>query len=454
MSKWNNLNMADRAAFMRVAMKYGINNLDEIHNAYNRFAEGGETDNTTVEGGTLPEVVVKPAQWQVDWKKNIPKEVRHNILNGLDSSYRQYSLRKTVKDRSKYLTQLSDKYGKYVNEDSNILSDEERNALLNYNKECENLRKNYVPNLDYTDVTQRLYNVWNEAGRPDIKFNRKRKRAHYNPLIGQVTVGSLKDVIAELAHPIQFKNDKDYHWYNLFKDVPSALYEEIIGNKKHYSKKGHYEYQTHKIIEPKLESYIYEGTPTEYIKNNKFEHGGPENISREATLSRANSVKTNYDEAKDFNMNPLVYAARKFAYDRDWKSGLSNCTLTATQWVNPNNFYKSASSIYGKPESGYTEINAEDALPGDLLISRNPEHGSYHTMLIEGFDNNNQPLLRYSRGGADNKENLVVGRTLKDYHTADNSQGGNHTEDHYYRPNGYKDNWLPEVLITAKRKKK
>ena len=185
---------------------------------------------------------------------------------------------------------------------------------------------------------------------------------------------------------------------------------------------------------------------------NKFVEGGTKNISRENTLKRATSVKTNYNEAKDFNINPLVYKARKFAYDRNYRSGLSNCTLSATQWVDPDNFYMSASNIYKKPESGYTEIDAEYALPGDLLISRNPKSGSFHTMLIEGFDKDNQPLLRYSRGGADTEENLVTGRSLTDYHNADNMQGGNHTEDHYYRPNVYNEYWLPEVTVIGERK--
>jgi hypothetical protein len=33
------------------------------------------------------------------------------------------------------------------------------------------------------------------------------------------------------------------------------------------------------------------------------------------------------------------------------------------------------------------------------LITRNPETGGFHTMIIEGFDENGQPILRYSSGG-------------------------------------------------------
>lgn len=45
-----------------------------------------------------------------------------------------------------------------------------------------------------------------------------------------------------------------------------------------------------------------------------------------------------------------------------------------------------AHSIVTDPSLGYTKINAEDAIPGDVLITRNPKNGSYHTMLIEGFN--------------------------------------------------------------------
>ena len=185
---------------------------------------------------------------------------------------------------------------------------------------------------------------------------------------------------------------------------------------------------------------------------NKFADGGEKDPRQEA-INRANYVASNYDDAKDFDMNPIVYAARKAAKDLTDRGGLSNCTLSATQWIDPSNPYMSARNIYNNPSSGYTEVSKDDALPGDLLITRNPEHGSYHTMLIERFDRSGQPLLRYSRGGHDTKENLVTGRTLTGYHDADNLQGGNHTEDHYFRYNYPNEYWLPEVVVTAPKRR-
>lgn len=172
---------------------------------------------------------------------------------------------------------------------------------------------------------------------------------------------------------------------------------------------------------------------------------------RELVINRANNVYSNYSSAKDFDLGILEYGARKLSKQLFGRGGISNCTLSATGWVDPQNQYMSARNIIDNPDSGYIEIDKEYALPGDLLISKNPEKDSYHTMLIEGFEND-EPLLRYSRGGHDTKKNLVKGRTLSRYHELDNAQGGNHTEDRYFRYKFPGEVWLPEIVITAPRK--
>lgn len=184
------------------------------------------------------------------------------------------------------------------------------------------------------------------------------------------------------------------------------------------------------------------------INRRRFDNGGN---TRNKSIKRANYVASNYDDAIDFDMNPIIYMARKTAKNLIDRGGLSNCTLSATQWIDPSNPYMSARNIFNNPNSGYTEINADEALPGDLLITKNPKHNTYHTMLIEGFDKNNQPLLRYSKGGHNTEKNLVTNRTLKDYHIMDKTQGGNHTEDHYFRYNYPDEHWLPELIVTPKR---
>ena len=203
-------------------------------------------------------------------------------------------------------------------------------------------------------------------------------------------------------------------------------------------------------------AYEFVGTSADsiqWINDYKKIYGyadGGEVDQRQLILNRANNVATNYSDAKDFTLDPLNYAVRKIAKTLTGRGGISNCTLSATGWVDPNNQYMSARNIFDNHDSGYIEIDKAYALPGDLLISKNPTKDSYHTMLIEGF-NGDDPLLRYSRGGHNTEKNLVTGRSLAEYHRLDNEQGGNHTEDHYFRyrlPNEY---WLPEIVVTPKK---
>lgn len=181
-----------------------------------------------------------------------------------------------------------------------------------------------------------------------------------------------------------------------------------------------------------------------------FAEGGEVNDPRQNVLKRANRVSTNYGDAVDFTLDPFNYAVRKIAKTLTGRGGISNCTLSATGWIDPNNQYMSAKNIFDNPGSGYTEIDKAYALPGDLLIAKNPKEGSYHTMLIESF-NGDDPVLRYSRGGHNTEKNLVTGRSLEEYHRLDNEQGGNHTEDHYFRYNFPNEYWLPEIIVTPKR---
>lgn len=195
-------------------------------------------------------------------------------------------------------------------------------------------------------------------------------------------------------------------------------------------------------------------------KYNEYADGG--HLSREEennnlfesdkVLDRANRVYTNYDEAADFDLNPLWYSIRNFAYQNNIPhSGLSNCTLTATQWVDPSNPIKSAKTIVSNPKAhGYTPISIEDIVPGDLMISKNPKTGSFHTMLVESINKDGTPNLRYSTGGPNN-DSLRTNISQAEYHRRDSSQGGNHTEDMFFRYNYPNELWLPEVTVTAPR---
>lgn len=64
-------------------------------------------------------------------------------------------------------------------------------------------------------------------------------------------------------------------------------------------------------------------------------------VSNAAALERQRRVYSNYDEALDNPLNPVqkvIYNGLRYLKDNVYEgipSGVSNCTLTATQWVNP-----------------------------------------------------------------------------------------------------------------------
>ena len=45
---WNNLSMADRAAYIKLGVENGITNLEIIRSTYNKYADGGYTGNNTI----------------------------------------------------------------------------------------------------------------------------------------------------------------------------------------------------------------------------------------------------------------------------------------------------------------------------------------------------------------------------------------------------------------------
>lgn len=175
--------------------------------------------------------------------------------------------------------------------------------------------------------------------------------------------------------------------------------------------------------------------------------------SREEALLSAVKVFNNYIDAKDNQMGKIETAARIAAkYLADWNlnplgSGISNCTLSTSQWVNPDNPLMRAASIVENPNPYFTKISKEYAIPGDILITKNPNHNSYHTMMITGFKDN-IPLVTYSSGGTNTEKNLRKNILLSNYHQRDIEQGGNHIEDLYYRPLYNNEVILPEIVVT------
>lgn len=192
-------------------------------------------------------------------------------------------------------------------------------------------------------------------------------------------------------------------------------------------------------------------------------------VSLNAALRRSSIPYSNYASALDNPFSPFkewgVNTLRliKDNYISDIPTGASNCTLSATQWINPANPVKSAISIISNPSKyHYTRIDSADALPGNLLIAKVPHKDSYHTMMITGFakkDGNfkfrgktykvhkGEPLLTYSKGG-NTSDNIQTDIPLSVY--TKNSDG--HTENIFFRYNDPYNVLLPEVTIKAKKK--
>lgn len=148
----------------------------------------------------------------------------------------------------------------------------------NLGKYRSNLKEN-INEAYANDYIQRLYNVWNYAGRPKISTKpsllgsifipKYYDRATYNPVTNTITIPKedqnvldydiLKKTISELAHPIQFKIQKPNKIHTIIDALRSI--EEIFGKQNRYYDKQHFEYQTHQVIEPQLKNYIYNNKP-------------------------------------------------------------------------------------------------------------------------------------------------------------------------------------------------
>ena len=173
-------------------------------------------------------------------------------------------------------------------------------------------------------------------------------------------------------------------------------------------------------------------------------------LSFDAALKRSARTYSNYSDALDApfsKLGEIVFNGARYIKDNYMEglsTGASNCTLSATQWVNPANPINKAASIVREPNKyNYERIDSAAALPGDLLIAKVPNKDIYHSMMITGFADKNtkkdfkgktyiakegEPLLTYSRGG-NSLDNLQFNVPLSAY--TENSDG--HTENMFFR---------------------
>lgn len=187
-----------------------------------------------------------------------------------------------------------------------------------------------------------------------------------------------------------------------------------------------------------------------YVARPLFSEPIKPDLSFTTAMKRTPKPYSNYSEALDAPFSKmreiLVNGARhiKDNYMESLPTGASNCTLSATQWINPANPINRASSIVNDPTRyNYERIDSVDAVPGDLLIAKVPNKDSYHSMMITGFADKNdkehfrgktytirkgEPLLTYSRGG-NSLGNIQFNVPLSVY--TENSDG--HIENMFFR---------------------
>lgn len=196
----------------------------------------------------------------------------------------------------------------------------------------------------------------------------------------------------------------------------------------------------------------------------------PNNLLRRSILKRSESgnVANNYSDAVDGDISKTRDKVTTFLDNISYMfgsgkipTGVSNCTLTATQWVNPEQPLMRAQTIIDDGNKyGYYEIPESHVLPGDLVIATNPQNNAHHTMLVYDFVKTpythqfygkqynipaGHPLVRYSTGTTHNS-GYKTGLGLLEY--LDNSEGKTNVKYYRYFNNDQKEVLLPEITVT------
>lgn len=188
-------------------------------------------------------------------------------------------------------------------------------------------------------------------------------------------------------------------------------------------------------------------------------------------FQKSGKIYSNYSDAKDrqtlfpdFIIKGIDWINHKTGWNIP--KGASNCTLTATQWIDPRFPLLNSRTIIDNGEDwGYNEVSEDEAIAGDLVIARNLKEDANHTMLLSeqvktpyshefyGKQYNMNPgdwIVEYSNGSTDPSSYRKVG--LKEY--IDNSsekEDSKKTDLKYYRyvsPEQGLETILPEVIVT------
>ena len=423
---WDSLSLPAKAEMMRVAVANGIFNLNDIKKRYNEFAEGG------------------PKRDYNTWKKLIHDYKGIDVDNDNTYDYPSY-------------------YNNYTDEAWGILNDDPDAHFRDAYKTA------YHPTFSNESIYSGIYDKQhNPRGIVGGRWLESPDR--FIPSPSKRDVNSIRETAnyVSVAEPNSLQIRDEYgRWPVIDGTVFGGVLPQVSVSPSVYSNGGPLVQLANRYdgyTQPTQQMYVAKPDAL-YVKTSDIIEPVYPDMSESGALKRANHVYSNYDKAKD---NPIIgfnlwqRNARRYLKDNVWDripAGISNCTLTATQWVDPTNFVKSAASIISGPEEhGYTQISENDAVPGNLIIAKVPGKESYHTMMIEGFTDKEgsyeyngkpysyrkgEPLVRYSRGGHDDSF-LRTGIPLSVY-TA-NSDG--HVENYFYRYNYPNSIFLDEITVT------
>lgn len=232
---WNDLSMAEKAQLIAIGVQSGITDINTIRNSYNSLAEGGSTENNyqEVPNNNLPEVVVEPPIWYKNYRDRLPKRVHENVRSHLTGKYG---------NNPEYYDEVLHRLEDVLSISRATITDK-----TNVGNTIKRAAKNIGIDLKYTynnpkwnSLLNSIYNIL--PSEDDTSFF----KGKYAPSEEEQTFNAL---VSELAHPIQKKYGKS-HKYTL------PIFNEY---KEQYDTPGYLEYETHKVIEPQLLRYIYDG---------------------------------------------------------------------------------------------------------------------------------------------------------------------------------------------------
>ena len=199
----------------------------------NIFQNGGNINYQEVPHNNLPEVVVEPPVWYKNYRDRLPKKVHENIRDYLTSEYGD-----NPKRYDEILHRLED-----ILSISRATVTDETNVGNTIKRVAKSLGIPFhaaYNNPEWNSMLNKVYNVL--PSKDDTYFF----KGKYAPSEGEQTFNAL---VSELAHPIQEKYGKDDKY-----TLPI-----FSGYKEQYNTPGYLEYETHKVIQPKLFKYIYYG---------------------------------------------------------------------------------------------------------------------------------------------------------------------------------------------------